>query len=672
MQIRLYVQVGVTMSRVDTSSCSDSDGSDDVNPPHKTVSKAARTDEPVGSRMSTSSEPESSAERPRGRGNRGRGSRGAGRGKRAEGSDEQPRGRGNSGRGSRGAGRGKRGGIKRGRGSVSPPRPEKATKSTSEPRIPTSSDDDSSASNASSEVSRETARILEAARVKSFRAYRVARAGKSVSEVAAMAGQGIFDKRAAKANARKHLQVASDESSNEPDASPEVASDSGPVSSGVFDYIEWVVMDVLTDGERDALCKHSPISIGSMCSGMGTEDFACRAIVDAMLRAGREHFETESVYKAECDERKIEFLKRHRMRDTQIFPSNAALAQAEVENVDGQIVARPASKVLTAGIVCIDISGLSTTPQPVSGHGKSGTSLQGLLESLRSMSLVERPVLVVLECVPRLMQHRKVDPDQRTGAKFIADELEKLGYIGEWQTARPSDYFLPQSRDRVYGLFLLRDDFTEASTLRRQRDLEQAKLILRRMRVSKPESLARLLSRHPSAIMNPRKRRGQTLEDAKKSRKKWPQEHQDWADSNGLSREARVPPLDFVEQISQLIPPRAMDALWLKLARMQIKCKIDWRQPLLIAPTDFSITWGQVWKDKFPCVTPGSEYLILEAGKARLADGLTMMAMQGIQSKEVQRFKLAKEEDKLLRDLAGNAFTANIIAAFLLAGALVM
>jgi hypothetical protein len=66
------------------------------------------------------------------------------------------------------------------------------------------------------------------------------------------------------------------------------------------------------------------------------------------------------------------------------------------------------------------------------------------------------------------------------------------------------------------------------------------------------------------------------------------------------------------------------------------------------------------------------EYLILERGKARLASGFVALAMQGIQRKEISAFELAEEDDKLMRDLAGNAFTANIIAALLLAGMLVM
>ncbi len=93
---------------------------------------------------------------------------------------------------------------------------------------------------------------------------------------------------------------------------------------------------------------------------------------------------------------------------------------------------------------------------------------------------------------------------------------------------------------------------------------------------------------------------------------------------------------------------------------------------LLIAPSGFGIGWGLIRSGNFPCVTPGMQYVLLDNGKARLACGLTMMALQGIQGKEVKSFRLDLEKDKLLRNLAGNAFTANIIAAYLLAGALVM
>ena len=63
---------------------------------------------------------------------------------------------------------------------------------------------------------------------------------------------------------------------------------------------------------------------------------------------------------------------------------------------------------------------------------------------------------------------------------------------------------------------------------------------------------------------------------------------------------------------------------------------------------------------------------ILRNGNFAVADGFTLLAMQGVQHKEVEAFHLDREDPALLHDFAGNGFTANIVAAFLLAGFLVM
>ena len=97
-----------------------------------------------------------------------------------------------------------------------------------------------------------------------------------------------------------------------------------------------------------------------------------------------------------------------------------------------------------------------------------------------------------------------------------------------------------------------------------------------------------------------------------------------------------------------------------------------WQSELLVLPTGFSLHWGGVRSGLFPCVTPNQRYVVLQNGKAHLASGLDVMALQGIQSKEIAYFKMGLADDGLLRDLAGNAFTANIIAVFLIAALLSM
>jgi site-specific DNA-cytosine methylase len=545
---------------------------------------------------------------------------------------------------------------------------------------------DEEASDASSaEVSPETARI-QAAKTSWY-----ARGGKRSVERGRGRGRGQGRSR----------------SSSDEEVGCHNDSETQPKSSGLFDYVSWAVNTVLTEAERDALTSLSPVPVGSMCSGMATEDMACRAIGAAMLEGGKGTFRAHSTFKAESDAQKIAFLQRHSHKDTCILDSNAALQHAEVQTVTGDIVPRPTCKIMAAGIVCIDISSMTNTPRAVSGDGKSGLALRGLLDSLRSMSFEERPQAIILECVKNLVHHRKVDLDARTGAQFILDELGKFGYIGEWKTVRPRLFYLPQSRDRAYSLNLKRSDFSDAAMRARRKDLAKAWDLLLRMQVSKAEALESVLHRATPKEQILRKRRGQAMESARLAGQHWPKKHDEFAQSAGLSEADRLPPAEFINEVSLLVNPRTMYALWLKVAVLQRSKQIDWQHSLLVAPAGFSVSYGSV-RTCFPCVTPSEEYLILErgnpkgwwvgrplctsthqlvlvlvftlvwlpalcpSGKARLASGFVVLAMQGIQRREIQAFGLATEDDKLLRNLAGNAFTANIIAAFLLAGMLVM
>jgi site-specific DNA-cytosine methylase len=471
-------------------------------------------------------------------------------------------------------------------------------------RVMTSDEEESDSSSA--EVSPESARIQAAM------AVRLGRGGKKDAEKGKGRGRGgKKDAEKGKGRGRAHVTIGT--SSDEDVSSPNVAK-TMPKSSGLLDYVSWAVNTVLTEAERDALTVLSPVPVGSMCSGMGTEDMACQAIEAAMLEAGKGKFSAHSAFKAESDPHKVAFLQRHvRSSSTEIFDSNAALQHTEVQTVSGDIVPRPTCKVLAAGIVCIDISGLTTTPKPVSGDGKSGLALRGLLDSLRSMSFEERPAVIILECVAALAHHRKVDTDARTGAQYILDILLTLGYVGEWRTVRPRNFYLPQSRDRAYSLNLKRLDFSDAGARERRRDLDRAWKILLRMQVQSAEPLERLLQRVPSKESILRKRRGQPIEPARRAGQKWPQAHDDFADSAGLSEEARQPPADFVKELSPLVNPRAMHALWLKMAQLQKRKQMDWKHSLLIVPTGMTVSWGSI-RTCFPCVTPSMEYLILERG----------------------------------------------------------
>ena len=90
------------------------------------------------------------------------------------------------------------------------------------------------------------------------------------------------------------------------------------------------------------------------------------------------------------------------------------------------------------------------------------------------------------------------------------------------------------------------------------------------------------------------------------------------------------------------------------------------------AVSRFGVDFGYIMEDIFPCVLPTGEYVVLNKGKACKASCWAALALQGVQRRELAHKKLADEPPALLQDLAGNAFAGNVIAAFLIAGLLVM
>jgi len=98
----------------------------------------------------------------------------------------------------------------------------------------------------------------------------------------------------------------------------------------------------------------------------------------------------------------------------------------------------------------------------------------------------------------------------------------------------------------------------------------------------------------------------------------------------------------------------------------------DWREAVLAFNADESAYRLGVGITHFPCVQPQRLHIMALTGKMVKADGKVCLAMQGIQSKELNAFpSLSKLTSRRQQDLAGNAFTANVCAAYILALAVV-
>ena len=472
-----------------------------------------------------------------------------------------------------------------------------------------------------------------------------------------------------------------------------------PKTSGVFHYLQWVVTNVLTHDELEVLkakVTTATISVGSMCAGMGTEEI----VFEGLRRSLQEHsirLRHRSVFKAERDVAKMDLLQEHYGDASTTFVwDNRDLQKDTMTDAKGQVVqGRLSVDMLFCGIVCKDISPLNTKPKTERAKdGQSGSSLDGLLGYLHNMPLELRPIVIILECVQRLGHKRQVDPDNRQGTVYIRDELSALGYCGDWRNVNAKEFFLPQSRPRVYGMFLRIGPKSLDGRGHDERVAESkaAFALIERMEVQgPPEPLTVVLQRCqglPTEVPLPTKEPLLTMSksaphDSKKQLASWElpvaqlesdlvwrREHFNFAKTLALTDTELQEFHAFSLAAAGAFKPRAIEGLWLKLTSARRARGTDWTTQVVVASIGASLRFMSVRSDIFPCVTPHMTYAIMQNGHLRSVSGMEALALQGIQTVEARTFKLAQSKPGLLQDLAGNAFTANILAAFLVAALL--
>ena len=167
----------------------------------------------------------------------------------------------------------------------------------------------------------------------------------------------------------------------------------------------------------------------------------------------------------------------------------------------GKPVEQPKADLLFLGIVCVDISGLSSTPKSLTNpEGSSGRSWLHCLAYLRSLAFERRPKAIVLECVENLDNVRTLrNGDKEKGTLIVEQALQKEGYAGGWVKISATRFYLPQKRPRAWGLFLQKKHHGPQGLEERAKDLAGAFEILRGSELPNHEPLRKILARAPEA-----------------------------------------------------------------------------------------------------------------------------------------------------------------------------
>ena len=98
-----------------------------------------------------------------------------------------------------------------------------------------------------------------------------------------------------------------------------------------------------------------------------------------------------------------------------MFENTASLIEQVAKTVDVTMVDVAVVQILFCGILCKNVSGLTTTPRSVlDPNGKSGSSFLELNNYLKHYTWADRPDVIILECVARL---RRNQPEATTFEK---------------------------------------------------------------------------------------------------------------------------------------------------------------------------------------------------------------------------------------------------------------
>lgn len=188
----------------------------------------------------------------------------------------------------------------------------------------------------------------------------------------------------------------------------------------------------------------SRLRVGTMCSGTDSPILAMNAIAKA-LEGRQGAFEVQHCFSCEIDKDKQLFLRKNFAFDA-LFNDVCELGDETAhDELSGQRVAVPTGlDIIIAGFSCKDLSGMNRFKKSLEEMGTSGTTLQGCLDYI----LRHRPRIAIFENVKNIALL-----DSATGLRpvdLVMEALKRLGYRAGWKFLNTRNYYLPQSRARVW------------------------------------------------------------------------------------------------------------------------------------------------------------------------------------------------------------------------------
>mmetsp|Transcript_127383 Transcript_127383/g.220833 ORF Transcript_127383/g.220833 Transcript_127383/m.220833 type:complete len:2012 (-) Transcript_127383:196-6231(-) len=436
----------------------------------------------------------------------------------------------------------------------------------------------------------------------------------------------------------------------------------------------------IEDGSIPAIFHHSKtLRIGTMCSGTDSPVLVARSLQRALDPRGS-GLKFEHVFSVEIDPAKQEFLRANFPECPHIFQDVTQMGRAKAfdtltqspQPVPGNL------DLLIAGFSCKDLSMMNSYRKTLMEMGQSGATLRGTLNYIDRY----HPRIVLLENVWAIA---KANANGFRQVDLVIQGLQARGYAAGYNLLNSCDFYLPQIRHRIWMWAVRIDEvafnpkLTSKEVMSRAADATNkiaGQFVKILQGLEEPCALhfddLLLDDDHPAvrkfiAFTKGQNRMDKSVMKPKRGAKR------DWINKYAEHRSEHDYQFDTPytsvrgEEFLEVLNKREKELLDLKCLDVLSEQGVDPRTfPMLweMSQSVERVPGTRVRRDRrnyATCILPG---MLWHSSRHRWVLGVEKLALQGIFAQDLRDTDFPQ---KLMGDLAGNAFTTSVCAANFLA-----
>lgn len=463
------------------------------------------------------------------------------------------------------------------------------------------------------------------------------------------------------------------------DSDSEVSSDEAvrpsaceePVSSSLTSFCRWMCEKVVSTPDEMVIMVQRlaelQVTMAEFCAGMCSASMAMKVLEQVLQQKTGHAFHVDTILVTEMSTWKARICQK---------VCSACGSEPRTFETTGE-AARDANPISCAiavlSIECDDISPCTSTPKGVMDtSGRSGRSFLEFVEYLRRLGHTQRPAIILVECVGNLHHVRHVKQAHERGTSKVSEQFSTFGYEGSWKILNAKTFAVPQSRSRVYGIFVKLSCFGPDDHVRVKEEVASMWSFVSKCQQGSMQPLGQFFTKTCGILEPDKKPKGKKKgrnqkESTAKNVPKWVQEHEKFKEKHGLS-DGTLPDISkkILSCVADLnLSPREAE-LGALLMAVALKKHPDGH--VFIGNIGDSVRYCSFKSYVYPCLLPRKKYLyVINSEVAVNTNPVLPLALQGLGRAEMTTFGLDSLSLAEAQDLAGNAFCVNIICAILLA-----